>query len=63
MHTSKAQEGVLKMTKNEKLARKNILELDENEEAIYPEMSDAQARDVYNDIAIYLDGYIYPWIE
>ena len=29
----------------------------------YPEMSDAQARDVYNDIALYMDGYIYPWIR
>ena len=37
----------------------NEFELDEE----YPEMSDAQARDVYNDIAIYLDGYIYPWIR
>ena len=37
----------------------NEFELDEE----YPEMSDAQARDVYNDIAIYLDGYIYPWIK
>ena len=38
-------------------------ELDEAGEAIYPSLSDAQARDVYNDIAIYLDGYIYPWIK
>ena len=37
----------------------NEFELDEE----YPEMSDAQARDVYNDIALYLDGYIYPWIK
>ena len=37
----------------------NEFEFDEE----YPEMSDAQARDVYNDIAIYLDGYIYPWIK
>ena len=46
-----AQEGVIKM--------ENEFKLDEE----YPEMSDAQARDVYNDIAIYLDGYIYPWIR
>ena len=38
-------------------------ELDEDGEAICPSLSDAQARDVYNDIAIYLDGYIYPWIR
>ena len=38
-------------------------ELDEVGEAIYPSLSDAEARDVYNDIAIYLDGYIYPWIK
>ena len=37
--------------------------IDEDGEAVYPDMSDAQARDVYNDIAIYLDGYIYPWIK
>ena len=37
----------------------NEFKLDEE----YPSMSDAQARDVYNDIAIYLDGYIYPWIR
>ena len=37
----------------------NAFELDEE----YPEMSDVEARDVYNDIAIYLDGYIYPWIK
>ena len=35
------------------------LELDEE----YPDMSDAQARDIYNDIALYMDGYIYPWIK
>ena len=33
------------------------------EDEEYPDMSDAQARDVYNDIAILLDGYIYPWIK
>ena len=38
-------------------------ELDENKEIIYPELSDAQARDVYNDMCLYLDGYIYPWIK
>lgn len=32
---------------------KDIFELD----------GDDEARDVYNDIAIYLDGYIYPWIK
>ena len=37
----------------------NEFELDEE----YPEMSDAQARDVNNDRAIYLDEYIYPWIK
>ena len=37
----------------------NEFKLDEE----YLDMSDAQARDVYNDIAIYLDGYIYPWIR
>lgn len=37
----------------------NEFELDEE----YPEMSDAQARDVYNDISLYMDGYIYPWIK
>ena len=46
-----AQEGVIKM--------ENEFELDEE----YPEMSDAQARDVYNDISLYMDGYIYPWIK
>ena len=30
-------------------------ELDEVGEAIYPSLSDAEARDVYNDIAIYLE--------
>ena len=38
-------------------------ELDEAGQAIYPSLNDTQARDVYNDIAIYLDGYIYPWIR
>ena len=38
-------------------------EIDDDGEAIYPDMSDAQARDVYNDISLYLDGYIYPWIK
>ena len=37
----------------------NEFELDEE----YPEMSDAEARDVYNDISLYMDGYIYPWIK
>ena len=37
----------------------NEVELDEE----YPDMSDAQARDIYNDISLYLDGYIYPWIK
>ena len=32
----------------------NEFELDEE----YPEMSDAQARDIYNYISLYLDGYI-----
>ena len=41
----------------------NEFELYENGEAIYPEMSDAEARDVYNDICLYMDGYIYPWIR
>ena len=50
-----AQEGVLKM--------KDMFLVDEDGEAIYPDMSDAEARDVYNDMAIYLDGYIYPWIK
>ena len=36
---------------------------DEEGEAIYPDMSDAEARDVYNDITLYMDGYIYPWIR
>ena len=38
-------------------------ELDEYGDAVYPDMSDAQARDIYNDIALYMDGYIYPWIK
>ena len=38
-------------------------ELDEDSDAIYLDMSDAQARDVYNDISLYMDGYIYPWIK
>ena len=42
---------------------KDIFEIDDNGEDIYPDMSDAQARDVYSDIAIYLDGYVYPWIK
>ena len=46
-----AQEGVIKM--------ENEFELDEE----YPDMSDAEARDVYNDISLYMDGYIYPWIK
>ena len=37
----------------------NEFEFDEE----YPEMSDAQARDVYNDMCLYIDGYIYPWIK
>ena len=37
----------------------NEFELDEE----YPGMSDAEARDVYNDISLYMDGYIYPWIK
>ena len=28
----------------------------EEDDIIYPSLSDAEARDVYNDIAIYLDG-------
>ena len=39
------------------------LEVKEDGEAIYPSLSDAEARDVYNDISLYLDGYIYPWIK
>ena len=39
------------------------VKVEEDGEAIYPSLSDAQARDIYNDIAIYLDGYIYPWIK
>ena len=38
-------------------------ELGEAGESIYPSLSDAEARDVYNDIALYMDGYIYPWIN
>ena len=43
--------------------KKDIFLTDEDGEAIYPEMSDAEARDVYNDLALYMDGYIYPWIK
>ena len=39
------------------------VKVEEDGEAIYPSLSDAQARDIYNDIALYLDGYIYPWIK
>lgn len=38
-------------------------ELDKDGDAVYPDMSDAQARDVYNDMKLYMDGYIYPWIK
>ena len=44
----------------------NVFDLEvkvEEDDIIYPSLSDAQARDVYNDIALYLDGYIYPWIK
>lgn len=41
----------------------DIFLTDEDGEAIYPDMSDAQARDVYSDMCLYLDGYIYPWIK
>ena len=41
----------------------DIFLTDEDSEAIYPELSDAQSRDVYNDLALYIDGYIYPWIK
>ena len=39
------------------------VKVEEDGEAIYPNLSDAEARDVYNDIALYMDGYIYPWIK